>query len=134
MAEFSKLVITAKGQALIAKMIAGVGNIEFTKVSASSTTYTLSQLEALTALSNVKQTSLISKKTITNNVAIKLEAAFTNTDLTAGYNMKALGLYAKTRMRAKSCTPSLSKPLVTAICRLTTGSPFPAHTSSLLPP
>lgn len=95
MAEFSKLVITAKGQALIAKMIAGVGNIEFTKVSASSTTYTLSQLEALTALSNVKQTSLISKKTITNNVAIKLEAAFTNTDLTAGYNMKALGLYAK---------------------------------------
>ena len=52
MAEFSKLVITAKGQALIAKMIAGVGNIEFTKVSASSTTYTLSQLEALTALSN----------------------------------------------------------------------------------
>lgn len=62
MAEFSKLVITAKGQALIAKMIAGVGNIEFTKVSASSTTYTLSQLEALTALSNVKQTSLISKR------------------------------------------------------------------------
>ena len=95
MAEFSKLVITAKGQALIAKMIAGTGNIEFTKISASSTTYQLSQLEALTALSNVKQTSLISKKTITNNVAIKLETAFTNTDLTAGYNMKALGLYAR---------------------------------------
>ena len=31
MAEFSKLVITAKGQALIAKMIAGVGNIELPK-------------------------------------------------------------------------------------------------------
>ena len=94
MAEFSKLVITNKGQALLAKMIAGSGNIEFTKVSASSTAYTDAQLEGLTSLSDVKQTSLISKVTRTNEVAIKVEAAFTNTELTAGYYMKALGLYA----------------------------------------
>ena len=94
MAEFSKLVITNKGQALLAKMIAGSGNIEFTKVSASSTAYTDSQLEGLTSLTNVKQTSLISKVTRTNEVAIKVETAFTNTELTAGYYMKALGLYA----------------------------------------
>lgn len=94
MAEFSKLVITNKGQALLAKMIAGSGNIEFTKISASSTTYTDAQLEGLTSLSNVKQTSLISKVTRTNEVAIKVETAFTNTELTAGYYMKALGLYA----------------------------------------
>lgn len=94
MAEFSKLVITNKGQALLAKMIAGSGNIEFTKVSASSTAYTDAQLERLTSLSNVKQTSLISKVIRTNEVAIKVEAAFTNTELTAGYYMKALGLYA----------------------------------------
>ena len=94
MAEFSKLVITNKGQALLAKMIAGSGNIEFTKVSASSTVYTDSQLEGLTSLTNVKQTSLISKVTRTNEVAIKVETAFTNTELTAGYYMKALGLYA----------------------------------------
>lgn len=94
MAEFSKLVITNKGQALLAKMIAGEGSIEFTKVSASSTAYTDEQLEGLTSLSNVKQTSLISKITRTNGVAIKVEAAFTNTELTAGYYMKALGLYA----------------------------------------
>lgn len=94
MAEFSKLVITNKGQALLAKMIAGEGSIEFTKVSASSTAYTDAQLEGLISLSNVKQTSLISKITRTNGVAIKVEAAFTNTELTAGYYMKALGLYA----------------------------------------
>lgn len=94
MAEFSKLVITNKGQALLAKMIAGSGNIEFTKISASSTAYTDAQLEGLTSLTNVKQTSLISKVTRTNEVAIKVEAAFTNTELTAGYYMKALGLYA----------------------------------------
>lgn len=94
MAEFSKLVHTNKGQALLAKMIAGSGNIEFTKISASSTAYTDAQLEGLTSLSNVKQTSLISKVTRTNEVAIKVEAAFTNTELKAGYYMKALGLYA----------------------------------------
>lgn len=94
MAEFSKLVITNKGQALLAKMIAGEGSVEFTKVSASSTAYTDAQLEGLISLSNVKQTSLISKITRTNGAAIKVEAAFTNTELTAGYYMKALGLYA----------------------------------------
>ena len=94
MAEFSKLVHTKQGQALLAKMIAGSGNIEFTKISASSTAYTDAQLEGLTSLSNVKQTSLISKVTRTNEVAIKVEAAFTNTELKAGYYMKALGLYA----------------------------------------
>lgn len=94
MAEFSKLVITNKGQALIAKMIAGEGNIDFTKISTSSTQYEVDDLEALTALTGVKQTSLISKVTRTNDVAIKVEAAFTNTDLTAGYYMRTLGLYA----------------------------------------
>ena len=94
MAEFSKLVITNKGQALIAKMMAEEGNIKFTKVVASSTEYTESQLEGLSELSNVKQTSLISKVTRTNEVAVKVKVAFTNTDLTEGYYMRALGLYA----------------------------------------
>lgn len=94
MAEFSKLVITERGQALLAKMIAGSGNVDFTKISSSSTTYTDGQLEGLTALTNVQQTSLISKITRTNNVAIKVETAFTNVDLKTGYYMRALGLYA----------------------------------------
>lgn len=53
MAEYSKLIITGRGQALMAKMIAGSGNIEFTKLCSSSTQYTLAQLEALTALTNI---------------------------------------------------------------------------------
>ena len=54
MAEYSKLYITNNGQVLMAKMIAGSGNIDFTKVCSSSTQYTESQLQALTALSNIK--------------------------------------------------------------------------------
>ncbi len=94
MAEFSKLVITQNGQALMAKMIAGTGNIEFTKISSSSSQYTDSQLQSLTALSNVQQTSLVSKVTRTNNVAIKVESAFSNAELNTGYYMRTLGLYA----------------------------------------
>ena len=94
MAEFSKLIITDAGRALLAKMISGSGNIEFTNVSASCTEYTDAELGGLTSLSDVKQTSRISKVTRTNEVAVKVEAAFTNKELTEGYYMKALGLYA----------------------------------------
>ena len=94
MAEYSKLYITNNGQALMAKMIAGSGNIDFTKVCSSSTQYTESQLQALTELSNIKQTTLVSKVTRTNEVAIKIDAAYSNVDLKEGYYMRTLGLYA----------------------------------------
>lgn len=94
MAEYSKLVITNDGQALMAKIIAGSGNIDFTKVCASSTQYTENQLQALTGLSNIKQTTLVSKVSRTNEVAIKVDAAFSNVDITTGYYMRTLGLYA----------------------------------------
>ena len=78
MAQYSRLVITNDGQALMAKMIAGSGNIDFTKMCSSSTQYQENQLQDLTAISNIKQTTLVSKVSRTNNVAIKVEAAFSN--------------------------------------------------------
>lgn len=95
MAEFKKIVITKKGQELMAKMLSGTGNVEFTKVSISDTTYTEAQLEALTALGGIKQNTLISKITRVNNVSVKLEAAVTNADLKTGYYMRTVGVYAK---------------------------------------
>lgn len=94
MAEFSKLVLTGYGQALLAKMIVGTGNIDFTKICSSSTQYTEAQLASLTSLSGVQQTSLVSKVTRTNEVAIKVESAFSNAELKTGYYMRTLGLYA----------------------------------------
>lgn len=95
MAEFNKLTITNKGQALMAKLIAGKTKIEFTKVASSTNVYTEAQILALTSLANVKQTVSISKITRTNNVAVQIEAAMENSKLTAGYNMNTIGLYAK---------------------------------------
>ena len=95
MAEFSKLVVTRKGQALIAKILAGTAtDIDFVSVAASDASYSVDELEGLESLSAIMQESEISRKTRTNEVAVKVETAFSNTDLTVGYHMRTLGLFA----------------------------------------
>lgn len=94
MAEFKRVVITTNGQALMAKLMSGTGTVKFTKIGVSSTKYTDAQLEALTTLSNVKQTAPITNVTRTNNVAVTVEGAVSNELLTTGYYMETIGLYA----------------------------------------
>ena len=95
MAEFSKLVITKAGQALIAKVLEGTAkDVDFTKVAASKATFTVDELELLTALPDVMQEEKISYKTRTNDVTVQIETAFNNTNLTVGYPMNTLGLFA----------------------------------------
>ncbi len=94
MAEFKKLIITTKGQALMAKLMSGTATVQFTKIAVSDTAYNDSQLEGLTSLSGIKQTAAISKIIRTNNVAVQVEGAVTNTDLSSGYYMRTIGLYA----------------------------------------
>ena len=95
MSEFRQLIITNKGQALMAKLIAGTANVTFTKVAASSTTYSDAQIPALTGMSNIKQQVAVSKVTRINSVAVQVDAAMENSALTTGYYMNSLGLYAK---------------------------------------
>ena len=95
MAEFRTMVITNKGQALIAKMLAGTGNIEFTKISLSETTYSDSQILGLTSISGVKQSTSVSKITKTSEAAIQVEGAVTNATLTSGYYIRTIVLHAK---------------------------------------
>lgn len=94
MLEFRQLIITNKGQSLMAKLIAGKANVTFTKVAASATTYNDSQIPALTALSNIKQQVAVSKVTRINSVAVQVDAAMENSALTTGYYMNSIGLYA----------------------------------------
>lgn len=94
MSEFRQLIITNKGQSLMAKLIAGKANVTFTKVAASATTYNDSQIPALTALSNIKQQVAVSKITRINSVAVQVDAAMENSALTTGYYMNSIGLYA----------------------------------------
>lgn len=96
MAEFSRLVITKKGQALITKVLAGTAkDVEFTRIAASQAEFpSVDELENVTELPEIMQEAEISRKTQTNEVALKLETAFSNHDLTVGYPMNTLGLFA----------------------------------------
>lgn len=94
MAQMRNTVITQKGQALMAKLIAGTAVASFTKISTSSTTYSQTQLESLTALSNVQQTTLVSRVARTNAATVSVEGAITNIELSTGYYLRAVGLYA----------------------------------------
>ena len=94
MAEFSKLVTTKKGQALIAKNWAGTAERpSFTKIAASQQALKVEDLEELTAL-DIVQEAEVSRVTRTNEVAVMVETAFSNKGLTTGYHMRVLGLYA----------------------------------------
>ena len=95
MAEFKRVVITRNGQALMAKLMSGTGTVEFTKIGVSSTTYTDTQLEALTSLSGVKQTAPITNIARNNNASVTVEGAISNEELAVGYYMQTIGLYAK---------------------------------------
>ncbi len=95
MAQFSNLVITQKGQELLAKIISGTKGAVFTKISTSTAEYSATELEALSTLPNVMQTSVISGIDRTNGTAVRVEAAFTNTELTKGYFLRTIGLFAQ---------------------------------------
>ncbi len=95
MADFSKLIVTNKGKELIAKALANAAVITFTKVSSSGTAYNENELEILTDLEDIRQTSLISDVSLTSNTSVEIQASFTNMELTEGYYLRALGLFAE---------------------------------------
>lgn len=95
MALMKNTIITKKGQALMAKLIAGTATTSFTKVALSSQAYKQSDLEKLTSIGGVKQQEKVTRVTRTNESTIRVESAVTNTELTTGYHVNTIGLYAK---------------------------------------
>ena len=78
----------------MAKLMQGTGTCNFTKIRLSSQAYSDAQLAVLTSLSNVKQTAEVSKKTVVNTNSIQIEGAVDNTQLSTGYNINTIGIYA----------------------------------------
>ena len=96
MAEFTKLIITSKGKELLSEVATSTNKIEFTRVSTSGRTYTEDEIAGLTDLAGIKQTNHISSIAVQAGGKVKIEAAFENRELTEGYFIKAIGIYAKT--------------------------------------
>ena len=96
MASFNPTVITDRGLALCAKIASGLTKMSFTKICTSSTNYPQgTNLAALTSLTNIKQTTLVSNVSVINNASVKVEGALSNASLAAGYYIYTIGLYAQ---------------------------------------
>lgn len=91
--EFNKSVVTNQGRELMAKLLSKKATTEFTQVAISSTEYQDNQLEELTVLSNIKQTSKAQAYS-NNKTTVSATAAINNEGLTEGYYINTVGLYA----------------------------------------
>ena len=119
MAEFSSLVITEKGQALVTKMMVSGGNgLGFTKIATSETAYPESSLSTLTSLTGVKQETGISNIEKVSSTQVKLEASIENSTITAGYTINTIGLYA---------TDPDEGEILYAVCRALVAGYIPAY-------
>ena len=96
MASIKRTGITDKGKDLITREIAGITELTFTKISASSNKLADTvNLETLINVDGVKQTVNVSKVEKIGASQIKVTATFNNSGLMSGYSMETLGIYAK---------------------------------------
>ncbi len=96
MASIKRTGITDKGKDLISREIAGITELTFTKISASSNKLADTvNLETLINIDGVKQTVNVSKVEKIGTSQIKVTATFNNSGLMNGYSMETLGIYAK---------------------------------------
>ncbi len=110
---FKNTIITKDGHALMTKVQAGT-KMEFTRVRTSDYQYPAgTNFENLTSLSSIKQTALVADVKPINNVTIEVSASFSNTELTSGYYVRAVGLYANDPQKGEilySVTPAEEAP------------------------
>lgn len=93
MGAFNTAVVTKKGQALLAKTVAGTCEMKFTKMALSDAELT-GDLSEITSLSSVKQTELIANVKVEDDKSTVCEVAFSNRNLNTGYFVRNIGLYA----------------------------------------
>lgn len=99
MADFNNAVMTSAGAALLAETTAGNAKIKFTKLVTGSGTYSESEktrasLQARTSLKAQKQEIPFSTITMASDTCVKLVALVSNAELTSGYYVNEIGIYA----------------------------------------
>lgn len=93
MGAFKSAVITKKGQALLAKVIAGTAKFNFTSIKTSENILT-GDIASMTGIGTIKQTANVASVIRQNDSNVKVSASFSNTALKTGYYVRNLGLYA----------------------------------------
>lgn len=100
MSQYNKTVLTNAGLELAKIANAGQAKFEITRAVTSADDWsnkTIQDIEAVTAIPNIMQqgTILDTEEVESNNSVIGVSLCFTNKDLSAGYQIKIIGVYAK---------------------------------------
>ena len=93
MGAFNSAVITKKGQGLLAKVVSGACDLEFTQIKTSEKTLSR-DLASLTDIGTVKQAEKVASIVKQNEYNVKVSTSFSNKGLTTGYYVRNIGLYA----------------------------------------
>jgi len=93
MGAFKSAVITKKGQALLAKVVAGTAKFNFTSIKTSEGVLS-GDLASKTGIGTVKQTADVASVIRQNDSNVKVSASFSNANLNTGYYVRNIGLYA----------------------------------------
>lgn len=99
MADFNNAIMTTAGAALLAATTAGNAKLKFTKLVTGDGTYsqqekTRGSLQARTSLKAQKQEFPFSSITMASDTCVKLVALVSNAELSAGYYVNEVGIYA----------------------------------------
>lgn len=93
MGAFKSAIITTKGQALLAKVVAGTTKLEFTKIAVSENKLS-GDLASKTGIGTIKQSEKVASVVRQNGANVKVSTSFSNETLGAGYYVRNIGLYA----------------------------------------
>lgn len=90
-----KLLLTNRGEELLARVIAGETKVKFTKIQTSSFIYTPIQIRSLTSLFQVEQEVEVSSIEIRDNDNVVVNAMIDNSSVETSYSINSIGLFAQ---------------------------------------
>ncbi|MFI3175123.1 MAG: peptidase G2 autoproteolytic cleavage domain-containing protein [Bacillota bacterium] len=89
------LIMTTKGRSLIAEAMTNEVAILFTKMETTEKLYAEAEAETLEFFEEIRQEVAISEVERTDETTVTLSVALQNLDLTVGYYIRGIGIYAK---------------------------------------
>ena len=130
MAQFDTPQVTRTGAALMAKVLAGSGKIEFTSLTIGDAEYTDEQktdaaLQERTALKNQRMSFPFSSVTIKDETNVCLKAVVSNEKVTESFYITEMGLW------ARDASDETSTPILYSIITASVGDYLPVYNGSV---
>lgn len=130
MAQFDTPQVTRAGAALMAKVLAGGGKIEFTFLTIGDAEYTDEQktdaaLQERTALKNQRMSFPFSSVTVKDETNVCLKAVVSNEKVTESFYITEMGLW------AKDASDETSAPILYSIITASVGDYLPVYNGSV---